>query len=146
MANSEAENAYPEVHDILMRAYDTEQPTEVEYPTEALAIKFVSRCGTFRRLMRKQSGICKYDSLRISRVGAVVTIMPWMQTLPIVRNAVTGEVIDLKPEFTRAEMDAMVEEERQKQRTADERDAWKVAAKDYPKREYSVREVREIFR
>lgn len=28
----------------------------------------------------------------------------------------------------------------------DERDAWRVAAKEYPKRSYSVREVREIFR
>jgi hypothetical protein len=28
----------------------------------------------------------------------------------------------------------------------DERDAWKVALKEYPKREYNVREVREIIR
>ena len=29
---------------------------------------------------------------------------------------------------------------------ADERDAWKVAHQEYPRREYSIHEVREVFR
>ena len=29
---------------------------------------------------------------------------------------------------------------------ADEKDAWKVARRDYPRRDYSIRELMEIFR
>jgi hypothetical protein len=124
MGNSRAINAYPDVYMALGQSWGTQREVVIEFPTEKAALKFVGRCASFRRLDRRQNskdgnGLCEYDALRVSRAGNVVTIIPWAETLPPMRDGLTGQIIEQEPQLTRAEMDAMVAEERQRQRDKD---------------------------
>ena len=113
MSNSRAINAYPDIYQALGHAWSSRQETILKFPDEKAALKFVGRCGSFRRLNRKEQETSEFDALRISREGNVVKIIPWAETLPVMYNA-AGEIIDLTPQYTRQEMDDMVKEERGK--------------------------------
>ena len=110
MANSGGIDAYPDVHQALAYALRANGPREMPFADPASAIKFVSRCSTFRRLLRKENGRCEYDALRISRVDSVVTFTHWAQTAPVMRDPATGQTVDLKPEYDQNEMNRLVEE------------------------------------
>jgi hypothetical protein len=94
MGNSTAHYSYPDVYRLLTKVYHSGERVTIEYPTAIEAIKFVSRCGSYRRLERKIAGVCAYDALRVSREGGLVTITHWDQTIGIVRDA-AGELLDI---------------------------------------------------
>jgi hypothetical protein len=119
MANSGGIDAYPDVHQALAYALRASGPREMPFPDPASAIKFVSRCSTFRRLLRKENGRCEYDALRISRVDAVVTFTHWAQTAPVMRDPATGQTVELKPEYSQDEMNRFAEEIKREQGARD---------------------------
>ena len=98
MANSKAIPSYRQERIALDTAHNASRAgIDLSFPTANAAKYFVSRCNSFRQLMRPAHEPEKggsYDTLRISRSDCTVHIMSWdYVTLPTIVDAGTGEIL-----------------------------------------------------